>query len=378
MRITKILLSIFAALPVISCTGEQDVPDDNGNEILNVTVVRPEGNVWNRELLLTGTVRARNKIAISSSISGLQIIDVTAEVGDSVSKGQTLAVLENVNVQTQLEQNEAMLAKALAGLSAMEANVTEEKSKLNRSTRLLKHKAVSVEEYEERVVKYKNAEANVKAAKAEIKQIQAQIRDSLNQREKAEIRSPASGMVITRFAESGSLTDGNVLFYLAADGNLEVEADVSGDELRLLNPGMKVYLCMNQDYADCAEGEIRITDQEVSRVSRTAKIYITPVQRIQLKIGTSFPVRVCLGDYHPRLSLPLSSVNFESNGVPVVKTVNGDGTVSIRHIKLGNKYGDRVEILSGLNENETVILKAGALVNEGDRVQPVYVRSDSL
>ncbi len=280
MYVAKVYLLIFTVFFIISCSDRQDEAGDQGNgtEIMKVSVVSPAKNFWERELLLTGEVRAKDKVAISSAISGLQIMSVVAEIGDCVTKGQTLAVLENVNVQAQLEQNEAQLAKARAGLSALKATVAEEKAKLDRRIRLLNHNAISREEYEEQVLRHHNSQANLKAAEAEIRQLQAQIRDSLNQRGKAEIKSPVSGMVIARFAQVGNLTDDQVLFYLVADDNLEVVAEVSDDELRLLKPRMTADLCLKGDYADCMEGSIRITDQEIAQSSRTAKIFITPVE----------------------------------------------------------------------------------------------------
>lgn len=371
MKLIKILL-IPLLCGVMSCTDRYEEHDDNGSEKMNVTVVKPDTAVWQRELFLTGSVQAKNKIAISSSLSGLQIIDIKADSGDYVSAGDTLAVLENVNVETQFEQNEAMLNKARASLVAMEATVKEEKNKLERSVRLLKSHAVSVQEHEEQLVRLKNAESNLYSVKAEIKQIQAMLRDSQNQREKAEIKSPASGIIISRLVEKGSLTDNNILFYLAADGNLEVVADVSSNELKQIRPGMKAVLYTSGESLSGTAGEIRLTDQEVARASRTARIYITPEQQPDLKIGTYVPVKILTGSYNPKMSLPLSAINFESGGDPVVKVVSDDGTVSIRSVHLGSKYGSNVEILSGLNENEYVVLKAGSLVNDGDRIIPVY------
>ncbi len=89
-------------------------------------------------------------------------------------------------------------------------------------------------------------------------------------------------------------------------------------------------------------------------------------------------MRVRLGNYYPKLSLPLSAINFESNGATVVKSVSSEGIINIKQVKIGNKYKDQVEIVSGLQENEIVVLKAGALVNEGDCVQPVHGRIDAL
>lgn len=365
-----LLIPLFCC--VMSCTDRHEEPDDSESERMNVTVVKPDTATWVRELFLTGSVQAKNKIAISSSLSGLQIIDINVDTGDYVSRGDTLAVLENVNVETQFEQNEAMLNKARANRIAMEAMVKEEKNKLERSSRLLKSHAVSVQEHEEQIVRLKNAEANLNSVKAEITQIQAMLRDSRNQMDKAEIKSPASGIIISRLAEKGSLTDNSILFYLAAEGNLEVVADVSSNELKELSPGMKAVLYTDGESQPGMAGEIRLTDQEVARDTRTARIYITPERRPALKMGTYVPVKILTGSYTPKMSLPLSAINFESGGDPVVKVVSDEGIVSIRSVHIGSKYGSNVEILSGLNEKEYVVLKAGALVNDGDHITPVY------
>ncbi|KYK87245.1 hypothetical protein [Aggregatibacter actinomycetemcomitans] len=70
-------------------------------------------------------------------------------------------------------------------------------------------------------------------------------------------------------------------------------------------------------------------------------------------------------------TLPLSAVNFNADGTTFVMVVNHNQQIERRPINLGEVNQGTAEILSGLKVGEQVVQKAGALINEGDRVEPI-------
>lgn len=108
-----ILVLAVAGLFLTAC-GKPKTDTTKPVSLMAVNVVQPAPAVFGATLVLQGTVTAKEQIAVATPLQGLQILRVDAEVGDWVKKGQVLAQLENTNVQAQLQQHTAQLAKAEA------------------------------------------------------------------------------------------------------------------------------------------------------------------------------------------------------------------------------------------------------------------------
>ena len=230
------LLMISPLLLIAACGGG---PEDKKEEPLRVTVVRAAPADMAQTLRLSGTLSAREDIAVSTPLQGLKIVAVYADAGDTVKRGQVLAQLEDVNADSQLRQTEAQLARAKAQLRSQQAAAAEAAATLKRYRPLAEADALSRQELDQQKSAAATAAANVEAAKADIAQLQAQLKDSRNQRGKTQIVAPADGVIAKRNAEAGALTGPDALFHIIKDGTVELAADAGADELPLLQNGAR-------------------------------------------------------------------------------------------------------------------------------------------
>lgn len=365
MKLKQILWLAVGCLMLMAC--QEQMPQEKAAQ-MKVSVVEAKSEKWQRTLMLSGNVVAKEDIAISTPLQGLQVLEVKAEIGDWVEKGQVLAVLEHSNVQSQLAQNEAGLTRAKANLTAQEATLREAEATLKRYQALLQNEAVSRVEFDQQKAKAQTAKAAVQAAKAEIAQLQAQLNDNRHQRTKAQVIAPASGLITQRAVESGSLTKDTALFHLAKNGELDILAEVNRDEIALLQTGLKADIQLGSSFL---QGALQLISPEINTTSRLANIRIQPAEPLKTAIGTDVAIKLHLAENRVAVSIPFYAVSFDSHGQAFAKVVDLQNRVQKRPLTLGATHQNAVEILAGLQAGERVIKQAGAFVDEGDLIEPI-------
>ena len=370
MSLNPMLLRLLMISPLLLTAACGGAPEDKKEEPLRVTVVRAAPADMAQTLRLSGTLSAREDIAVSTPLQGLKIVAVYADAGDTVKRGQVLAQLEDVNADSQLRQTEAQLARAKAQLRSQQAAAAEAAATLKRYRPLAEADALSRQELDQQKSAAATAAANVEAAKADIAQLQAQLKDSRNQRGKTQIVAPADGVIAKRNAEAGALTGTDALFHIIKDGTVELAADAGADELPLLQNGAQAQVSV-RGRNEAVGGTVRLVPPEIDSSTRLGKVRITLAHSDGLYTGTYGEANIRLPSYRAAAALPETAVSFDSEGKASVLAVDGNGRVSRVPVTAGRKQGGMVEIVSGLENGRAVVRRASAFVNEGDTVKAV-------
>ena len=370
MSLNPMLLRLLMISPLLLTAACGGAPEDKKEEPLRVTVVRAAPADMAQTLRLSGTLSAREDIAVSTPLQGLKIVAVYADAGDTVKRGQVLAQLEDVNADSQLHQTEAQLARAKAQLRSQQAAAAEAAATLKRYRPLAEADALSRQELDQQKSAAATAAANVEAAKADIAQLQAQLKDSRNQRGKTQIVAPAGGVIAKRNAEAGALTGPDALFHIIKDGTVELAADAGADELPLLQNGAQAQVSV-RGRDEAVGGTVRLVSPEIDSSPRLGKVRITLAHSDGLYTGTYGEANIRLPSYRAAAALPETAVSFDSEGKASVLAVDGNGRVSRVPVTAGRKQGGMVEIVSGLENSRAVVRRASAFVNEGDTVKAV-------
>lgn len=370
MSLNPMLLRLLMISPLLLTAACGGAPEDKKEEPLRVTVVRAAPADMAQTLRLSGTLSAREDIAVSTPLQGLKIVAVYADAGDTVKRGQVLAQLEDVNADSQLRQTEAQLVRAKAQLRSQQAAAAEAAATLKRYWPLAEADALSRQELDQQKSAAATAAANVEAAKADIAQLQAQLKDSRNQRSKTQIVAPAGGVIAKRNAEAGALTGPDALFHIIKDGTVELAADAGADELPLLQNGAQAQVSV-RGRDEAVGGTVRLVPPEIDSSTRLGKVRITLAHSDGLYTGTYGEANIRLPSYRAAAALPETAVSFDSEGKASVLAVDGNGRVSRVAVTAGRKQGGMVEIVSGLENGRAVVRRASAFVNEGDTVKAV-------
>lgn len=352
-----------------------------------VSVVPVATQKFVETVLVTGSLVPREEILVAPEVEGLRVMKLNVDEGDRVKKGDVLAVLVSETMDAQVAQNDAALARAEASISRAQSSIVEAEAKvaetaasLERARPLLEQKNIAESVFEQRDSAAKTAAAQLEAArdgltlaKAEKAQVEAQRRELLWRQKNTDVRSPADGIVSRRGARIGAIAigafvagSGEPMFRIIANGEVELDGEVTETGMAKLAPGQKAKL----EVAGVGEveGKVRLVSPEVDKSTRLGRVRIFIGDNPKLRIG-GFARGLVETDQATNLAVPLSAVLYGNGGATVQVVENG--TVSTRHIEPGLAAGNMVEVKKGLSEGDLVVAKAGTFLRDGDAVRPV-------
>ena len=343
---------------------KSDARQNQNDEAIKLTVVSPKVAKFSPKLNLHGELVAKDDVVVGSALQGHQISEVLVEVGESVQKGQILALLDNAGVKAKFDQQTAAIEAARQNLNSAKAAFSEASSVLKRAKDLAAKKAISSQELEQASAKEASARANLNSAKAQISQIDAQIAEAKDQLGKASVIAPVGGVVTVKKAQIGALTSGEALFNIAKDGVIELSADADAKELAQIKVGMSAQA---QIYGvkEAVNGKVRLVPVSVDTSSRLGNVKISLDGGAKF-IGSYAKAVIDLPEFSA-LALPAQAISFTEAGA--FATIIKDGKAQKRKIQTGLRANGLVQVISGVSEDDEVALKAAALVNDGEAAQ---------
>lgn len=317
-----------------------------------VTVVAATMATVEANVPVVGSLVARQQVEVSAMVSGHEVIEILAEAGDSVTKGQVLARLESDTLRAQLAQAKAEFAQAIATQKQTAAA-------LERASSLRSSRTASQAALDDAVAADANAQATVERAAA-LQQIA-----ELNL-ERAQIRAPAAGRIVDRNAVLGAIAGSAPLFTIIADGEIEFAAEVIETALPLLSEGAAVEVDVSG--LGQVKGTVRLLPATVDPVTRLGQMRIALEAADGLRTGLFASGSIIVAQ-REALTVSANAVLSDNEGTRVQRVENG--VVHSQPVKAGLLWQGKREIISGLEVNDTVIADAGAFFADGDRVRAI-------
>lgn len=376
-----VLVWLFLACPAMAAPPVPDAaPSAPPMAVTVVPVLRAE---IVETATVTGSIVPREEVLVSPQVEGLAITEILVEEGDRVAAGQVLARLSRdtllanqAQFQAQIARSDASAAQARAQILQGRANLAQAQSTLQRGQKLLATGDTSRETYEQRQASAEVAAAQVAAAdgalaaaEADHKLAEAQLAELRVRLGRTDIRAPVAGIVSRRVARLGAVVSsaGDPLFRIVEDGVLELEANVPETLLARLKPGQPAEVAITGQPAP-RHGAIRLVSPEVGLATRLGRVRVAIDNSQGLAVGGFGRALVELARADGPV-VPLSAVLMHQGGAEVQAVV--DGIVQTRKVRLGLRDAQRVQILSGLAEGESVVAISASFVRGGDRITPV-------
>ena len=348
-----------------------------------VTVSKATTTEISERTTISGTLVAREEVYINTRINGYAIEQLNVDIGDTVKKGDVLAVLDTLNLRSQVLQAEAEFARSQAAVAqadsqivAAEASNREAQLSLNRSKRLRRQGHISQQELDKAIAASSTTRANLTSAnsglqvsRAQSEQANLRLEIAKNNQARARIRTPVDGIVSGRSARLGNIANagGEPLFKIIRDGIVEMEAEVIETALGRIRRGQAVEI--NIAGIGNIKGSVRLIAPTVDARTRLAKVRITLPKLNNLRPGLSGSGWI-LGNKRQALTVPASAITTEDGNVVV--SVVKDGLVEKRQIVAGAfSFDGRRQVLSGLRQGETVMTKSGVFYRAGDAVKTI-------
>ena len=304
-----------------------------------------------RTVTASGTVSAWEEVPVGAETGGLTAIAVYVDEGTYVRQGQLLVKLNDEVLQAQLRQQQA-------GVASAEANAAREDAALARAEELRGRGFLSQASLDTATANQRSARAQLSAAEAAL----SETRTRLNQ---TGIRAPVAGMISSRSVTRGQIVQpGTELFRMVRDGRLELDAEIPEAELRLVRSGMAATITSEQ--AAGATGSVRI----VTRLG-IARISLAPGSG--LRPGMFARATIDLGP-QPAVVVPSDAVIFRE-GKAGVYTIGARNAVHFNPIITGVRNGTQIQVVSGLEANQQVVVQGAGFLGEGDVVTVVPARA---
>jgi RND family efflux transporter MFP subunit len=343
-----------------------------------VQVVSVNTQDWPTSYEATGTVRARTTATISSKVMGY-VQKVSVQVGDRVRQGQELITLDARDLDVNLRRAEAGGGEVQSAIPELEnataaakANLDLAQTTFKRMEELASKKSISNQELDEASARLKAAQANydmVRSRRSQINSkmavVEQEVRAAGIMRDYAKLAAPFSGVVITRTVEPGNLaTPGVPLLTIEQDGLYRLEASVDESKLATVRVGQAVEVVLEAD----RKLNARVSEivPSVDAASRTYIVKLDLPATPQLRTGMFGRAIFPLG-MQKVVAVPLAAL-MERGQLQSVFVVE-DGVAHTRLVTTGRRTSGAVEVLSGLNAGEKVVLPVPAGLQDGSRVE---------
>jgi RND family efflux transporter MFP subunit len=334
--------------------------ETNRRAVPAVIVVQPKRAAPGQEIVLPANVQAFKDAPIYARTNGY-LKRWYADIGAHVRQGQLLAEIDTPEVDQQLHQ-------ARADLSTAEANMHLSEITATRYQGLLKSDSVSQQDAD-------NATSDFAAKKAIVLSGQANVHRLQDLQSFQKIYAPFEGIITQRNTDIGQLIDSgssggakSELFHIAAPGKLRVYVNVPQIYSRLTKPGLKADLTLAEFPGRHFEGTLVRTADAIELASRTLLVEIEVRNPTgELLSGAYAEVHLKIPGSVAAFTIPVNTLLFRAEGLRVASVQ--DGKASLIPVTLGRDYGSDVEVLTGLNGEEKLVVNPPDSIVSGQRVR---------
>jgi RND family efflux transporter MFP subunit len=352
--------SVFFSSPASYAKSNARVEVQSSKPALTVTMVRPNQEKWPQVISASGSIAPWQEVVVASETGGLRITGIYADVGSKVQRGQKLAQLAQDLVVVDIEQQQARVSQAKAELAEAKANAQRARNLEGRS-------ALSDQKINQYLIGKDKAQANLEAATAQLKSQKIRL-------EQTNIVAVDDGVISSRSATLGSVVQvGTELFRLVRQNRIEWRAEVVADQVFNINSGQEAHIHLTS--GESIVGKVRVTAPTFDTKTRKTLVYVDLPADTSARVGMFARGDILVGT-NEVMTLPQSAVVLR-DGYSYVFEIGSNQRVVQNKIVTGRRVDNRVEIVSGLNQNMSVVAGGGAFLNDGDTVYIADVATDS-
>jgi RND family efflux transporter MFP subunit len=348
-----LLLGMAAVL--LSACGSSDAPSGAGaaarEAVMTVTATPLTRVELTRTVSMTGSVYAWQDVIIASEVGGYRVAEVFVDVGDRVTKGQRLVAMSRALLEAEVATKQAVLNQRRAELTNAEAALERGKSLSNMNV-------LSEADLDRLTSEELASRARLESARADLETSQLRLKVT-------DVTAPDDGVITSRTVTVGQIAQaGNEMLRLLRNGRIEWRGEAPETRLADLAPGQAVSIAT----ADGTKylGSIRVVSPTIAAGNRTALVYVDLAPNDALRPGMFARGEIEIGT-GPAFTVPLESI-VSADGYSYVFVLGSNNTVARRRIETGAVHGNSIEVVSGIEGGETVVIKGAGFLKDGDLV----------
>jgi RND family efflux transporter MFP subunit len=292
------------------------------------------------EFQLDGLIEATQKSTISAQVSG-RVEAINFDVDDFVNAGDVILRIRDTEYQARLQ-------KANAALAESRASFKDAEQEFERGTGLVNQKVISQSNFDK-------IKANYQAAKARVEVSEAGIAEAKEQLDNTVIRAPYSGIVVERHIELGETSNiGQPVMTGFSIENLRVSVFVPQSLINAVRKHRTARI-ISTDEKTAIETEALTIFPYANPENHAFQVRANIKQNTQTLYPGMMVKLALVIDTKQRLMIPKSALVYRSE-VVAVYVIDENQKPSLRQIRLGHEFGEKIEILAGLDDGEKVAL----------------------
>ena len=329
-----------------------------------------------------GTVEARHAYAVGPIQAG-RVLQLTVDQGDRVQRGQLLAEMDPVDLRQRAEAAGSAIARARQAAQAAQAQVSEADSRAQlaqanraRYLALYQQNFVAKEMADSRsheasaaAAALAAARANAAAAQRDVERATAELQAVDQLRNSLKLVSPIDGVVVAREAEPGTTAvAGQAVLRLVDPAHLWVRARVDQARAQGVLVGQAADIELRSAPGTTMPGKVVRIELQSDAVTeeRIINVAFDPAPA-QLYLGELAEVSIHLPGARDALTVPRAAV-AQHNGQTGVWQVEG-GRARFKPVRIGTQTADKVQVVSGLQAGDTLIVYSAKQLEGGVRVR---------
>ncbi len=405
-NLIKFFCLFLFVFPLASCTKppettaqeEKSLPPSVRIPSVDIQPVTREFLTPTREYI--GTNEPLKEVTIRSQAEG-QLLQLTVDVGDRISKGQVIALLDDTLLNAELARTEAELISLKSEVTEAQADVISAQAEVesarvrfqqaqvdaDRLQELYEEGAIAKREVELAQTEAKTAEQSLKSAQSQVEVRKAAVetakgritsQKALIEQEKkrlafTQIKSPIDGYVLERLTEEGNLIQtGGEIIRIGDFSQAMVNVAVSELDLGKVALGKTVNVKLDAFPNQTFTGIINQISPSAQGDSRQIPIEII-LSNPEGKIKRGLLARVKFTADNPSLTIPESALQVGDRDNIVFIVVNSnqssDPKVIAKEVTLGKRRNGKVEVLTGLNDGEKIVSRSSNTLENGQKVK---------
>ena len=394
--IFPLLLAGFGSLLLSSCGRNKDAEASaaTASEIPTVAVAKAATADLSRDLILTAEFKPYQEVDVMAKVSGY-VKEIRVDVGDRVKEGDLLATLEVPEMADDLRKSQAGVRHSQSEVARAQDEIARAKSahdiahlSYNRllQASLKKPGLIAQQEIDDAQSKDLVAEAQLSAANSSLAAAGQQV--DVDQSSTARVQTmidyqrvtaPFTGVVTKRYADKGSMiqagtasqTQAMPVVRLSENGLLRLILPVPESVVPTVHIGQQVEVrvpTLNRAFP----GKVARFSDKVAYQTRTMDTEVdVPNPSLVLIPGMYAEVNLTLARHSAVIAVPVMAIDQDAaGGSGSVMVINPNNRVEVRHVALGLETANRVEIRSGLNDGDMVVLTGRASLKAGQEVRP--------
>lgn len=349
---------------------------------MTVELVRVARADLAEHLTLVGNLIGAATVDVAPKVAG-RLAAVSVRLGDRVADGQVVARVEDSEIREQVAQAEASFEVAGATIRQREADLKFAETSLERSRNLFQRQLLPRQTLDDNEARQQSALAQLDLARAQYNQARARLEELRITQRNTTVVSPVNGFVGRRYLDPGAhVTSSSPIVSLVDIRSVRLVVNLVERDLRRVSKGTEAAVRVDAFPSEIFEGHVARIAPVLDPATRTAEIEIEiPNPDFRLKPGMYARVQLVTARRAGTLVIPRNAL-IDADGrpgviVPAARESRGPAPASAGGgpaprvarfvpIRTGVEDGDRIEVLSGLNEGDAVVTTGAAGVRDGD------------